>query len=74
MLLYFILIGISSIAINTAHKIPTEMKVLCSVESVLATVIAVTWTSATHVRKAFIFQVSQVPSMAHIQRYLRLSR
>lgn len=73
MLFYFILIGISSIAINTAHKIPTETKVLCSVESVLATVIAVTRTSATHVRKAFISQVSKVPSMAYTQRSLRLS-
>ncbi|KAF4804618.1 hypothetical protein TURU_006047 [Turdus rufiventris] len=48
--------GISSIATNTVQKIPTEMKVLGSVETVLATVIAVTRMGVTHVRKAFISQ------------------
>lgn len=47
------------------------MKVLCSVGSVLATVIAVTRTSVTPVRKAFISQVSKVPSMAYIEKYFR---
>lgn len=51
---------ISSVAINTAQKIPTEMKVPCSVDSVLATVIAVTRISVTCVRKVFISQVTYV--------------
>lgn len=65
------LIGISSVAINTAQKIPTEMKVPCSVDSVLATVIAVTRISVTCVRKVFISQVSKVTSMAYTWKYLR---
>lgn len=65
------LIGISSVAINTAQKIPTEMKVPCSVDSVLATVIAVTRISVTCVRKVFISQVSKVTSMAYTLKYLR---
>lgn len=40
------------------------MKVLGSVETVLATVIAVTRMGVTHVRKAFISQVSKVQRMA----------
>ncbi|RMC17978.1 hypothetical protein DUI87_04852 [Hirundo rustica rustica] len=56
--------GISSIAINTVQKIPTEMKVLGSVKTVLATVLAVTRKDVTHVWKAFISQggVGQMPS------------
>lgn len=40
------------------------MKALGSVETVLATVIAVTRMGVTHVRKAFIFQVSIVQRTA----------
>lgn len=58
------LTGISSIATNTVQKIPTEMKVLGSVETVLTTVIAATRMGVTLVRKAFIFQVSTVQRIA----------
>lgn len=58
------LTGISTIATNTVQKIPTEMKALGSVETVLATVTAVTRMGVTHVRKAFISQVGKVYRMA----------